>query len=111
MNPNLPIEIQQLIINYKPEKVILFGSHAKGTAHEDSDYDFLIIKETATRRLWRRGDALRGTRRTVPLDLLILTPSEFQILQEAKAWLVGEILSTGKLVYEQPESMVEVYRG
>ncbi len=85
MIPNLPVEIQQLITNYKPERVILFGSHAKGTAHEDSDYDFLIIKETSTGRLWRRGEALRGTRRTVPLDLLILTPSEFQIFQEGKS--------------------------
>ena len=111
MSPDLPSEIQHLITNYKPEKVILFGSRAKGTAHEDSDYDFLIIKETSTGRLRRRGEALRGTRRTVPLDLLILTPSEFRIFQEAKTWLVKEILSTGKLVYEQPESMVEISRG
>ena len=62
MSPDLPSEIQHLITNYKPEKVILFGSRAKGTAHEDSDYDFLIIKETSTGRLRRRGEALRGTR-------------------------------------------------
>ncbi len=105
---DLPIEIQHLIRNYKPEKVILFGSHAKGTANADSDYDFLIIKETSTARLKRRGEALRGTRRTVPLDLLILTPSEFRIFQDAKTWLIREILSTGKTIYEQPESVVEV---
>jgi predicted nucleotidyltransferase len=60
MTAELPIEIRQLIANYKPEKVILFGSRVSGNVHDDSDYDFLIVKETTTRRLNRREEAMRG---------------------------------------------------
>ncbi|MFH1900223.1 MAG: nucleotidyltransferase domain-containing protein, partial [Patescibacteria group bacterium] len=31
---------------YKPEKVILFGSHARGDARQDSDIDLLVVKKT-----------------------------------------------------------------
>lgn len=36
---------QQIIEKYKPDKIILFGSTAKGELHPDSDADFLIIKK------------------------------------------------------------------
>jgi predicted nucleotidyltransferase len=48
MAPNLQSEIEsitaQLVEKYKPEKIILFGSAARGDATPDSDADFLIIK-------------------------------------------------------------------
>ena len=109
MNNDLPIEIQQLIANYKPEKIILFGSRVTRNVHEDSDYDFLIIKETSTRRLNRREEALRNTTRTVPLDLIILTPEEFNTLKEMNSQFIEEILSTGKVVYEREESLAEFH--
>ncbi|MBI5472355.1 MAG: nucleotidyltransferase domain-containing protein [Ignavibacteriae bacterium] len=109
MNNNLPIEIQQLIANYEPEKVILFGSHADGTSDEHSDFDFLIIKETETPRLLRRGEALKNARRTVPLDLIILTPAELHVLQAAGVELILQILETGKTIYERDKSMVEFH--
>ena len=31
-----------------PQRVILFGSQVKGSTHEDSDYDFMIIKKNVT---------------------------------------------------------------
>jgi len=46
MDPTLPSEIvsitAQLIEKYKPEKIILFGSAARGDTNPDSDADFLI---------------------------------------------------------------------
>jgi predicted nucleotidyltransferase len=35
-----------LVSECQPEKIILFGSYAQGTAHEDSDLDLAIVKET-----------------------------------------------------------------
>jgi predicted nucleotidyltransferase len=109
MTAELPTEIQQLIANYKPEKVILFGSRVTGNMHEDSDYDFLIVKETTTRRLNRREEALRNTARTVPLDLIILTPEELDTLKRMNSQFIEEILSTGKVVYEREESLAEIH--
>jgi predicted nucleotidyltransferase len=93
--------IQQLIKNYQPEKVILFGSRATGNFREDSDYDFLIIKETSTRRLNRREEALAGIERNEPTDVLILTPWEVQYLLERDSQFIKEIFETGKVIYER----------
>lgn len=109
MTADLPLEIRQLIANYKPEKVILFASRVSGNIREDSDYDFLIVKETTTRRLNRREEALRHTARTVPLDLIILTPEELDTLRELNAQFIEEILSSGKVVYEREKSLVDIH--
>jgi len=38
--------VSKIAENYDPEKIILFGSYASGTANEDSDLDFIIVKKT-----------------------------------------------------------------
>ena len=43
---------------YKPEKIILFGSMARNQANEDSDIDMLIIKKTKKRKVERIGEVL-----------------------------------------------------
>ncbi|OGU71976.1 MAG: hypothetical protein A2V93_05910 [Ignavibacteria bacterium RBG_16_34_14] len=94
-------EIDQIIKNYDPEKVILFGSRVKSNSKEDSDYDFLIIKDTKTRRLNRREEALEGIYLKVPIDLLILTPEEIEYLKKMKSEFLKEILDEGVVVYEK----------
>jgi predicted nucleotidyltransferase len=94
-------EINQIIRNYNPEKVILFGSKAKGNSEEDSDYDLLIIKDTQTRRLNRREEALKDIYLKVPMDLLILTPNEIEYLKKNKSEFIKEIFDEGVVVYEK----------
>jgi predicted nucleotidyltransferase len=63
----------------KPEKNILFGSCATGTATENSDVDLLVVTNS---RLSRREREVRLTRQLfgsgVPYDLLVLTPEEIE---------------------------------
>lgn len=92
--------IEDVIEHYQPEKVILFGSRAAGDGAEDSDWDYLIIKQTDTPRLHRREEALPDTL-DVPADLLILTPAEVDQLSENNSSLIRTILETGKVVYER----------
>jgi len=94
-------EIDQIIRNYNPEKVILFGSRVKDNSREDSDYDLLIIKDTQTRRLNRREEALKGIYLKVPMDLLILTPYEIEYLKKKKSEFLREIFDEGIVVYEK----------
>jgi predicted nucleotidyltransferase len=98
---DLPQDIANLISNYKPRKVIIFGSRARGDSSVESDHDVLIIKETSTRRILRREEAMRGIHQTVPLDLLILTPDEIELLEREGSPFIREILDTGVVVYEQ----------
>ena len=63
----------------RPEKIILFGSYASGTATESSDIDLLVISRS---ELPRREREVRLTRQLfgsgVPFDLLVLTPEEVE---------------------------------
>jgi predicted nucleotidyltransferase len=98
---NLPHDIVDLISKYRPQKVILFGSRSRGQSSAESDHDVLIVKETSTRRMLRREEAMQGIRQTVPLDLLILTPDELEFLMKEGSPFIREILDTGLVVYEQ----------
>ena len=73
--------IERLVREYDPDRIILFGSRALGTATEDSDIDLLVVKETASRPLDRRVHVERLLRdRSVPLDIHVYTPREILTL-------------------------------
>jgi uncharacterized protein len=86
----------------RPEKIILFGSYAKGTATESSDIDLLVISRST---LPRRDREVRLTRELfgsgVPYDLLMLTPEEVEERLRRKGPFIQEILSTGQIVYQR----------
>ena len=95
-----------LVEKYQPEKIILFGSLATGRIHEWSDIDLLIIKETKTKRFYRRAQALRGIKRNVPIDAIILTPNEVRFLSHEGSLFIKDILEKGSVLYEKEKSVV-----
>ncbi len=86
----------------QPEKIILFGSQAQGTATEDSDFDLLVISRSTLPRYQRE---VRLTRRLfgsgLAFDLLVLTPDELEQRVRANGPFLREILSSGKVLYER----------
>jgi predicted nucleotidyltransferase len=85
-----------------PDKIILFGSHARGTATPDSDVDLLVIGPSDLPRRERQirfRRALFGS--GVPYDLMALTPAEVEFRLRRNGPFIREILSTGKLIYER----------
>lgn len=94
-------DVEKIIKNYNPDKVILFGSRASENYSEDSDYDLLIIKETSTRRINRREEATDGIYLNAPVDLLILTPEEIHLLKQNDSEFLQEILEKGIVLYEK----------
>ena len=69
----------QLIEKYKPEKVILFGSAARGDSTPDSDVDLLIIKrDTPPYGADRIMEVSSLIERDVPVDFLVYRPEEFE---------------------------------
>ena len=87
-----------------PEKIYLFGSYANGTQGENSDLDFLIIKNTDMPR-YKRALPLYSLDKTkkigmsIGIDFLVYTPSEFDIQKREQNSIIGEVLRTGKLLY------------
>jgi predicted nucleotidyltransferase len=94
--------LQTLIERVQPEKVVLFGSYAEGTATPQSDIDLLVIVESDLQRDRRQEAISRALRpRRVPVDILAYTPAEVQHCMETPASFVRHILTTGKVVYDR----------
>lgn len=68
-------EINRIIRNYKPDKVIIFGSFAKGDIHEGSDLYLIVIKNTSEKFLERIDKAMESIKGRIGIDILVYTPS------------------------------------
>ena len=92
---------QRLVAEFQPEQIWLFGSHAWGNPHDDSDVDFLVVvphsDETPIRRAQRAHRSLRGLR--MPKDVLVETRQEVDRVKDLKTSLENTILSRGRRLY------------
>ena len=86
---------------YKPDKVILFGSLANGRVHEWSDIDLLIVKDTEKRPIDRCIEICKLVHPEVGIDLFVYTPSEYEELLKEKFSLLMNILKQGIVVHEE----------
>jgi predicted nucleotidyltransferase len=89
---------ERLKSEYHAEKVILFGSYARGEATEDSDIDIFIIAPTQERFYERMATTLRITRdlyRGIPISPIILRPDEVEKRLSIGDQFVKEIIEEG----------------
>lgn len=89
---------ERLKKEYKAERVILFGSYAKGEQTGDSDVDLFIIAPSKERFYERMATALRITRdlyRGIPISFIILRPDELEEKKRKKDQFINEILKNG----------------
>ena len=83
---------------YRAEKVILFGSYARGDATEDSDIDLFIIAPTKERFFQRMATVrrlIRDLRNGLPVAPVVLTAKELEKRKRAEDPFVEEVLATG----------------
>jgi predicted nucleotidyltransferase len=103
--PDIPMSAirrfaRRIAERFDPEKIILFGSFAYGTPHEDSDVDLLVVMP-AREELTKAAHIQLAFERVFPLDLLVRTPQRFQRrLAEGDAFL-REVVDKGIVLYEK----------
>ena len=92
--------VARLVEGYDPDRVILFGSRARGTSTDDSDFDLLVVKETDERPADRRFrvEKLLSDRET-GIDLLVYTPEELRQLYSMGSPFIEEVMEEGRLLY------------
>jgi len=104
MTPVVPQSlIRSIVATYAPRRIVLFGSHARHTADEDSDLDLLVVLDDDVPRdalSWRkRYDARRGYPGAVDI-----VPCREHVLTE-RARIAGSfadtIMKEGIVVYER----------
>jgi len=97
-------EILHCLPKEKLHKIILFGSHAYGTSHKDSDIDLLIISdnkgmsETYRDHLKNKNTIsqyLIGIRKKYPIDLIVYTKDEWEFLKATKISFIKTIEDKG----------------
>ena len=94
--------VEKLKNEYKPKKILLFGSYAYGEPEEDSDIDLLIIKDTDMRPIdrWLKvKKILRDPERTLPVSPLVYTEQEIENRVKMKDFFIEDILKRGELMY------------
>jgi uncharacterized protein len=97
----LPQITDRLVQLFDPETVLLFGSHAWGTPHADSDLDLLVIVSASDLSSSKRSTlAYRHLRdMPYPLDILVRTRQEIAKFSQVVSSLEYKILSKGKCLY------------
>lgn len=104
--PALPLLVQRtvarLIRAFSPERIVLFGSYAKGTVHQTSDVDLLVISniEDNSMRYQRRARQLAAD--CFPsIDVVFATPADVAQAANARSPFLLSILSSGITIYSR----------
>jgi predicted nucleotidyltransferase len=105
MNEAPPIEeiAKRIVAEFDPQRIILFGSRARGDERADSDLDLLVEMATdlpAAERI-RAVDRLFRPR-SWPMDVVVLTPDEAAASRASRNSLVRIAEREGRVVYERP---------
>jgi len=97
-------EIINNIISKKPYKVFLFGSYALGSVEKDSDIDLLVVidKEGVPKTYQEKSEnyleisrALRSLNKKIPMDILVMTKTQWMEFVRKRSGFAREILEKG----------------
>ena len=94
---------QDVARQFKPLKIVLFGSYAYGNPTEDSDVDLMVVmpKDPAGVRNRDRAMAIRtAVPKSFPLDLLVKDPGDIAWRLEEGDCFLQDVFSKGRVLYE-----------
>jgi len=98
----LPEITRRIVRTSNPEKIVLFGSHARGVFDADSDLDLLVIVpgiKHLRQESIRVRRALRGL--LAPVDIVVATPEQIERLGDIPGLIYRTALREGKVLYER----------
>jgi predicted nucleotidyltransferase len=95
--------VRRIVEHFHPDKIILFGSYARGTAGPDSDVDLLVIMPVSGSKRSARL-AIRAILRDIDLakDIIVATPDETERYRDQVGTIIRPALREGKVLYERP---------
>ena len=92
--------VKRLVDRFDPEQIILFGSHARGTAGPDSDVDLLVIMPVSGSKRAKQIEmrvALHDIH--VPKDIILVTPDQVAQQRSIVGTIIRPALQEGKVLY------------
>ena len=106
LDPRLLAEIVRRVVEVaRPERIVLFGSAARGEMTRHSDVDLLIVTETSDRhRLTARiYGGLRGVAAAV--DVVVVSPADVERYRHSHALVIKPALNEGRVVYDAARAL------
>ena len=94
--------VDKIVQCMQPDKVIIFGSYAKGTASHKSDLDILIVKDTHLPMINRNNKVKSLVNNLIiPVDIHVYTPEEVEVYGSEEYSFIHSVLKTGKVMYQK----------
>ena len=95
--------VDQIVLAFKPEKIILFGSYAYGHPRADSDVDMLVVMNTSLKETEQSIRICQTISYDFGLDLIVRTPATLTQRIALGDPFLCEAMSQGKVLYERPD--------
>ncbi len=96
--------VEQIVLHFNPQKIILFGSYAHGNPRPESDVDLLVIMETQLSSSEQAAQICRKIQYRFGLDLVVCTPKYLAHRLDWGDSFFKEIMRDGITLYESPHA-------
>jgi predicted nucleotidyltransferase len=90
----------EIVREFNPERIILFGSYAYGRAGDDSDVDLLVVLPFEGKPVRKAIEIRNKINAGMPLDLIVRTPEQLAQRLAQNDWFMREIVERGRTLYE-----------
>jgi predicted nucleotidyltransferase len=95
--------VRRIVAGFSPDRIVVFGSHARGEQTRESDLDLLVVMPvTGSRRKQAAAIELALVGVDMPTDVIVATPDEVARLQGVPGSIIKPALQEGRVVYERP---------
>ena len=92
--------VEQIVEKFKPQKIILFGSYARGKPRPESDVDMLVVMNTSLREVQQAIQICQKIEYRFGLDLIVHTPEHLADRLKMGDWFLKDVIKEGKVLYE-----------
>jgi predicted nucleotidyltransferase len=93
--------VRQIVEQFDPQRVILFGSYAYGQSRPESDVDLLVVMDTSLRETEQAVRICQAIDYHFGLDLIVRTPATMARRLVLGDPFLREVVSKGKVLYER----------
>lgn len=95
--------VRVIVDRFGPEQIILFGSHARGSAGRDSDVDLLVVMPVAGSKRETQIEIRQALRQyRFAKDIVVTTPDEFGWRREIPGTIERSAGRDGRVLYARP---------
>ena len=92
--------VRQIAEQFKPQKIILFGSYARGNPHPESDVDLLVVMNTPLKE-WQQSLQIRRSLGVLfGLDLIVYTPKRLAQRLKIGDSFLQDVMNEGRILHE-----------